>query len=112
VVEHEPDCSFAERGINLLWHDAILSTQKEAASKPGRFSGVAVGVRIDLFDQGEQYLGSILREDLRAAGVPRVGDNLGRGTLGLRYISSLGSHSRWIMSTTISPSPAYVTGNR
>ncbi|WP_125106147.1 hypothetical protein [Gulosibacter massiliensis] len=45
--------------------------------------GVAVGVRIDLFDQGEQYLGSILREDLRAAGVPRVGDNLGRGTLGV-----------------------------
>lgn len=44
--------------------------------------GVALGVRIDLFIHDGQYLGSIVREDLRAAGVPQVGDNLGRGTLG------------------------------
>src|SRR5690606_37472852 len=37
VLENEPDGSFSERGINLLWHDAILSTRKEAASNLGRF---------------------------------------------------------------------------
>ena len=38
MLEHEPDSSLPKCGINLLWHDAILSTRKDAASNLGRFS--------------------------------------------------------------------------
>ncbi|MFT4235779.1 MAG: hypothetical protein QM607_12380, partial [Microbacterium sp.] len=37
VFPHEPDGSLLERGINLLRHDAILPTRKDAASNLRRF---------------------------------------------------------------------------
>lgn len=38
VLPHEPNSSLLERGINLLWHDAILPTRKDAAPNLRRFS--------------------------------------------------------------------------
>lgn len=37
VLEHKPDGSLTHLRINLLRHDAILSTRKEAASSPAQF---------------------------------------------------------------------------
>lgn len=48
VLEHEPDSLLSHLGINLLRHDAILSTRKEAASNLGRF-------RIDGSDDSNNY---------------------------------------------------------
>jgi len=38
MLTHEPDGALAERGIDFLWHDAILSTRKDAAPNLRRFS--------------------------------------------------------------------------
>ena len=35
--EDEPDGPLAHLGIDLLWHNPVLSARKEAASNPGRF---------------------------------------------------------------------------
>ena len=36
--DRNPNQANSECGVNLLWHEAILSTRKEAASNPGRFT--------------------------------------------------------------------------
>jgi hypothetical protein len=38
VLEDEPHGSLTHLGIDLLRHDAILPTRKDAASNPGRFN--------------------------------------------------------------------------
>ena len=38
MLTHEPDGTLAERGIDFLWHDAILSTRKDAAPNLERFT--------------------------------------------------------------------------
>ena len=38
MLNHEPDGSFSEHGIDLLWHDCHPFNSKEAASNLGRFN--------------------------------------------------------------------------
>lgn len=42
---------------------------------------VALGLRFELHDDDGQYVGSLVREDVKGTSVPHSGDLLGRGTL-------------------------------
>lgn len=42
---------------------------------------VALGLRFELYDDDGQYVGSLVREDVKGTSVPQSGDLLGRGTL-------------------------------
>lgn len=44
--------------------------------------GVALGLRIEFYDPAGQICAAALREDVRGAGVPQVGDRLGPTSLG------------------------------
>ncbi len=54
------------------------TARSEGADGPvGR---VALGLRFELYDTDDYYVGAFLREDIKGAGIPRSGESLARGT--------------------------------
>lgn len=84
---HEPDGALTERGIDFLWHGAILSTRKDAAPNPRRFnlSFHCTAVRNESpvphhqsHCRGHRYIpGPVVFSDLRLMAYPVLGDHFG-----------------------------------
>ncbi len=59
-------------------------THKPSEGADGPLGRVALGMRIEVYDENDNLLGAFLREDVKAAACPRPGDKIAAGTLGDR----------------------------
>lgn len=64
------------------------TTENHASRLPGQ---VALGLRVELFDESGKILGAILREDLTAAAVPRAGEFIAIAGMGQEMYEVVGA---------------------